>query len=279
MARPRWGGVSASDSLARPVLYFAGEALATPASCLLERRNVVRIFLGVSVSNPTMVRLIVALLALGFPAWSAAADDLELDRSCASSVAGKVQGHYEAISDWSASFEQTRKAASFGLGGAARAEPTRQGTVVFSKPGRMRWSYVSPDPSLFVTDGQVVWMYDPLLGEAQRLTDAGGLLSGAAVRFLMGQGDLADSFTITAADCSVSPIRLDLLPKKDEGYERLALDVDPETGRVVASTVTDLFGNQTRVAFTNVQINTGPDPALFTFDPPEGVTVIDLGAP
>jgi len=229
-----------------------------------------------------MVRTILATLLLVAPAWSAAADDVEPvepDRSCASAVAGKVQSHYEAISDWSASFRQTREAVSFGMGGAARAEPARAGTVVLAKPGKMRWSYVSPEPSLFVTDGQVVWMYDPLLGEAQRLLDAGGLLSGAAVRFLMGQGDLADSFTITAVDCAASPVRLDLLPKKAASYERLALDVDSGTGRVAASTVTDLFGNRTTVAFSSVQMNTGPDPALFTFEPPEGVAVIDLEAP
>jgi len=208
----------------------------------------------------------------------AAADDVAADTSCAEAVARKVQGHYESIADWRASFTQTRMAVSFG-GGPAVAEPERSGTVVLAKPGRMRWSYESPDPSLFVTDGAVVWTYDPLLGEAQRMHDAGGLLSGAAVRFLMGEGDLLESFGVTARDCAARPVRLDLVPKKAESYERLALDVDPETGRVAASTVTDLFGNRTTVAFADVRANTGPDAALFHFEPPEGVTVIELESP
>jgi outer membrane lipoprotein carrier protein len=206
------------------------------------------------------------------------ADAVEPDRSCAEAVARKVQGHYEAIADWSASFEQTRQAVVFG-GGLAAPEPTRRGTVVFAKPGRMRWSYVEPDPSLFVTDGTVVWTWDPLLEEAQRLPDAGGVLSGAAVRFLMGEGDLIDAFRITAADCAARPVRLELLPKRDEGYERLVLHVDPETGQVASSSVTDLFGNRTTVSFADVRTNTSPDPSVFTFEPPEGATVIDLAVP
>jgi len=226
-----------------------------------------------------MLKLLSATILLGASlVATATADEVAPDRSCAEAVARRVQAHYESVSDWQASFTQTRVAVAFG-GGPAVAEPERSGTVVLSKPGRMRWSYESPDPSLFVTDGAVVWTYDPLLGEAQRMHDAGGLLSGAAVRFLMGEGDLLASFGVTARDCAARPVRLELVPKKAESYERIALDVDPETGRVLASTVTDLFGNRTSVAFEDVRSNIGPDETLFTFEPPDGVTVIELEAP
>ena len=35
------------------------------------------------------------------------------------------------------------------------------GTVYFSRPGRMRWEYESPEPKLFVADGKTVWFYVP----------------------------------------------------------------------------------------------------------------------
>jgi len=218
--------------------------------------------------------ILLALLFAGFAAASSA-DGLEPDVSCAAGVARKVQAHYETVTDLSARFVQTREAVIFG-GGTAAPEPARQGTVVLSKPGRMRWSYETPEPSLMITDGEVVWMYDPLLEEAQRLSDAGGLLSGAAVQFLMGQGDLLASFTVSARDCAARPVRLDLVPKQDASYERLALAVDPETGRVHSSAVTDLFGNRTTVTFEDVRVNVHPDAGLFRFTPPPGVSVIDL---
>jgi len=222
--------------------------------------------------------LLVAALALLAPR-AVAADELAADGACAEAVARAVQSHYESVQDWSARFVQTREAAAFGGGIAPMPEPPREGTVVLAKPGRMRWSYETPDPSLLVTDGQVVWTYDPLLEEAQRLPDAGGLLSGAAVQFLMGRGDLLGSFRISAADCAARPVRLTLVPREDAGYERLALEVEPDSGRVLASSVTDLFGNRTRVAFSDVRTNTSPDPKLFHFEPPEGVEVIDLAVP
>lgn len=223
--------------------------------------------------------LLAALLCLPFAGGAAGADGIEVDRSCGEDVARKVQGYYESIQDLRARFEQTQEGTAFGGSVGAGAQPVREGSVVLRKPGRMRWSYETPDPSLLVTDGQVVWMYDPVLEEAQRLPDAGGLLSGAAVQFLMGQGDLLASFSVQAVDCGAKPVRLEMLPRKDAGYERLALEVDPDTGRVAASTVTDLFGNRTRVALHDVRTNTGPDASLFEFSPPEGVEVFDLAPP
>lgn len=209
------------------------------------------------------------LLAGLLVAGGAAADGEPAPDACAEAAARKVQAHYESVADLRARFSQTRDA----VGGSG---PTREGTVVLAKPGRMRWSYETPEPSLLVTDGQVLWMYDPLLEEAQRLPDAGGVLSGAAVAFLMGEGDLLAEFSVKADDCDASPLTLQMLPRTDAGYERLALEVDAGSGRVLASTVTDLFGNRTRVAFRDVRENTRPENELFRFTPPPGVEVFDL---
>ena len=35
------------------------------------------------------------------------------------------------------------------------------GTVYFSRPGRMRWEYESPETKLFLVDGTNVWFYVP----------------------------------------------------------------------------------------------------------------------
>lgn len=204
---------------------------------------------------------------------AARADGDPTDRACAEPVVQRVQAYYDGIADFRARFVQTR------AGGVGLPAAPSEGEVVLSKPGRMRWSYEKPDPSLLVTDGKVLWMYDPVLEEAQRLPDAGGVLSGAAVEFLMGEGDLLGSFVVSAEDCDASPVKLRLLPRADAGYERLALEVDPATGQVAASTVVDLFGNRTRVLFRDVRVNTGAKSDLFQFTPPEGVEVFDLTRP
>jgi outer membrane lipoprotein carrier protein len=42
------------------------------------------------------------------------------------------------------------------------------GTVYFSRPGRMRWEYESPEQKLFLVDGKNVWFYVPADHTASR---------------------------------------------------------------------------------------------------------------
>lgn len=49
--------------------------------------------------------------------------------------------------------------------GAATAE---SGTVYFSRPGRMRWEYESPEQKLFLVDGSNAWFYVPADHTASR---------------------------------------------------------------------------------------------------------------
>ncbi len=193
---------------------------------------------------------------------------------CAVATARAVQSRYDAVEDLRIRFRQTRRRAS--LGGRGGGELESQGVATMAKPGRMRWVYESPEPSLFVTDGSVVWTYDPGLGEAQRLPDAGQFLSGAALQFLVGEGRLEEEFSLAARNCGSERVALTLVPLRDAGYERLVLDVVPERGEVLATEVHDLFGNRTRIEFESVEYDVGPDASEFRFEPPEGVEVIEL---
>jgi outer membrane lipoprotein-sorting protein len=49
--------------------------------------------------------------------------------------------------------------------GGGQAE---SGTVYFSRPGRMRWEYESPQKQLFIVDGRNVWLYVPADHAASR---------------------------------------------------------------------------------------------------------------
>src|SRR6204780_3327983 len=42
------------------------------------------------------------------------------------------------------------------------------GVVYFSRPGRMRWDYESPEQKLFLVDGTNVWFYVPADRTASR---------------------------------------------------------------------------------------------------------------
>ena len=213
---------------------------------------------------------------------SASAARAEGMRKCAETVASDaarlVQDRYDGIQDLVADFQQESRSASF-AGEPLMAEARKRGEVIFAKPGRMRWTYSAPDPSLLVSDGHTLWIYDVTERTATRLPVMDGYLTGAALEFLLGNGRLVEQFDVVMTSCSSEEIGLDLLPRADASFERLGLAFRPESGELLQTSATDLFGNRTLIHFTNTRVNQAPLPSTFEFDPPEGVEVIDLGNP
>lgn len=194
---------------------------------------------------------------------------------CAERAAAALQRRYESVRDLEASFEQTTRSVALGQPGATAKS---SGSVVFAKPGRMRWTYAAPEPSLVVSDGKQLWIYDPANREAQRLTVTEAYLSGAALSFLLGEGEILRDFDVTALECGDGAALLELVPRQPATYERLQARIDPRSGELLETTVIDLLGNSTTVALRDLRVNRDPDASLFRFDPPAGVRVVDLDA-
>jgi outer membrane lipoprotein carrier protein len=216
------------------------------------------------------VRLLLSALALAVTAAASRAAGPD----CASEIAGRVQRRYEKVVDLSAHFEQTTQRVSLGTDSSDAL--VAKGEVVFAKPGKMRWSYASPEPSVVVSDGSTLWVYDPKAKEVQKLPLGAGYLSAAGLQFLLGAGRLQDEFRVSASGCGDPIVALGLTPKREAQYERLEMRVDRKSGVVRETTVVDLFGNRTTIAFDELRENTSPAPDLFAFTPPAGVRVIDL---
>jgi len=194
---------------------------------------------------------------------------------CGEAAAGRVQARYERVRDLSADFVQTTRSVALGGGGASDAQEVR-GRVHFAKPGRMRWEYRSPEPSLVVSDGGTLWIYDPAAKEVEILSVGAGFLSGAAIQFLLGEGKILETFRVTGKGCGGDPVTLVLRPREPATYERLELAVDAASGEILETEVIDLFGNRTRVVFEGMSTNQDPPTTLFRLEPPEGVRVLEL---
>lgn len=193
--------------------------------------------------------------------------------ACARDALAKVKARYGAVRDFRAGFSQESR--SVALGGPGAVTRSR-GEVVLARPGRMRWSYVEPEPSLVVSDGESLWIYEVGSGEAQKFAVSSSALSAAAVQFLLGDADVAENFAVRAESCEADRVGVHLTPLQPATYEHLRIIVDPATGEVSETEVVDLLGNTTRVAFTGVETNTSPAPSTFRFDAPEGVAVIEV---
>src|SRR5689334_17766217 len=84
------------------------------------------------------------------PAAAAAPARLDL-----AAVVDRVQKRYDAAADFRARFTQTLNNAAF------KRKTTATGEVLLKKPGRMRWNYESPDPKMYLADGEQLWLYEP----------------------------------------------------------------------------------------------------------------------
>lgn len=194
--------------------------------------------------------------------------------SCLDVAIDAIQTRYEKVEDLEARFVQTSRPAH--LGSIAPDPVVSQGSVVVAKPGKMRWNYETPEQSLVVSDGESLWIYDPGFGEAQKIPVTEGYLSGAAVQFLLGEGNMRRDFDITVVSCDEERAELALVPKEPASYAKLRVVTNPRSGDLSGTVVEDLLGNVTEVEFQDLRVNRKPAASTFTFTAPDGVKVIEL---
>ena len=228
---------------------------------------------------------LICLLGPLFFSKASVGSENETDQKSTETVCGDidaivalVQRRYDGIEDLSAQFEQTSRCVV--LAGSPNLGPAKSlGEVVLAKPGRMRWSYSEPDPSVVVSNGEVLWVYDVTGHQVTRVPVDQGYLSGAALHFLLGGGELSESFEISSLGCEADGVQLELKPLSPSSYERLSMTVDTASGLVTATAIDDLFGNRTWVRFKALKVNQSPKSEIFEFTVPKGVEVIDLSGP
>ena len=107
------------------------------------------------------------------------------------------------------------------------------------------------------------------------------LNSGLAIRFISGIGKLKDDFKINFSQPDFvdgdGNYLLDLVPRGFKaGIEKISLIVSKDDFQVTGFTLTDFYGNVTRITFRDMKINNKLPDTFFEFTPPSGVDIYDL---
>jgi outer membrane lipoprotein carrier protein len=174
--------------------------------------------------------------------------------------------------------------------GAVSAE---SGTVYFSKPGRMRWEYESPEQKLFIVDGANAWFYVPADRTASRAKVAESSDWRTPLAFLAGKTDLtrlcrsmeivdtANAQDANPGDRATSGENtvLRCAPRystgdPDEQIREVLLEVDPDA-RLVRVVIRQPGKLETEFRFGNWEENLSIPETKFHFDPPPGVAIVD----
>ena len=145
----------------------------------------------------------------------------------------------------------------------------------------MRWVYNKPDLKELVINPQIAWFYIPedslvYIQDAKKIFN-----SKLTIRFLSGIGKLKDDFQInfsqpTATDEEGNYL-LDLIPRGFEaGIEKILLVVNKSNFQIMEFSITDIYGNITRITFKDMKTNTKLPDTFFIFTPPPGVEIYDM---
>ena len=188
-------------------------------------------------------------------------------------LAQALQRKYETVKDFSSDFEHAYQ------GGVLRQKLTERGHLLVKKPGKMRWTYTTPEKKEFVSDGVKMYSYIPQDKQVYVSSVPQGNEASTPALFLSGRGNLARDFTASAADVPpgmpAGTTALKLVPRtRQQDYDWLILAVDAATLQIRGLVTVDAQGGQSRFSFTNLKENVGIADKEFAFKMPRGVDVV-----
>jgi outer membrane lipoprotein carrier protein len=194
----------------------------------------------------------------------------EISKPSHHKLLSETEKRYSEVSSMSANFIQD----DYWLGLDKRTSST--GSLNFLKPGKMDWSYKTPSPQRFVSDGTDVYFYQPDEAQVTITKFEAGFDSELPVSFLLGIGSLSENFNLLKACDTSAGILLNLEPKvTDENLQDFYLLVSKENYSPIGARIIDFGGNQTSFTFQDPKFDNTLDPNTFKFEIPMGTDVID----
>lgn len=186
-------------------------------------------------------------------------------------LARKLQARYEETKTMAADFKQS---ASVPMSTRKRLGA---GRLVISKPGRIRWDYLTPDRQVLISDGKKVSMYVADSGQMIVQPVSQYINSDVTYAFFAGTGNIVRDFNVLLperqGDASLKVIKL--VPKVEHpqvDYLHVWIDDNFMVRRLE---IVDHFGSITDLSFSNIRRNEPVSPDLFVFTPPLGTEIIE----
>jgi outer membrane lipoprotein carrier protein len=200
-------------------------------------------------------------------------------------IARAMEAHYHRAATLKAHFFEKY---SDGNGGVS----AESGTVYFSKPGRMRWEYESPEEKLFIVDGANVWFYVPADRTASRAKMGASSDWRTPLAFLTGKSDfdkLCRGMEVVGVDepgksgkehpstAGNSLLRCSPRVSADDADQKISdvlLEADPDN-RLVRVVIRQPGKLETEFRFGGWEENLPIAETKFHFVPPPGVAIVD----
>jgi outer membrane lipoprotein carrier protein len=210
----------------------------------------------------------------------------------AASIARSLEAHYHDVKTLQAIFLERYSDSRQGI----QAE---SGKVYFSRPGRMRWEYESPEQKLFISDGKTVWFYVPSDHSVTRAAIKESTDWRTPLALLTGKAKLSQLCQTLDLSAETPGAQGDVVLRcrprgekaKPKGsaehdfeasiaavsdqFDEVLLEVDPATGELADVRVLQPGGVELEYRFGNWQENQALSEFLFHFEAPAGVAIVE----
>tara|TARA_B110000438_G_C15819330_1_gene653580 strand:- start:4745 stop:5392 length:648 start_codon:yes stop_codon:yes gene_type:complete len=149
--------------------------------------------------------------------------------------------------------------------------------MYLKKPNGFYWETLSPFPELIVTNGTLLWNYQPDLDQVV-IEEWDSSRSELAAQLLSGRTEnLATEYSIEAlTDEDVGAAEFELTPKSSDSVYR-SISISFQAGELDMIYLNSKNGQQTVWQFENIEHNQKLADDLFEFVPPDGIDVIENG--
>ena len=146
------------------------------------------------------------------------------------------------------------------------------GDFAFLRPGKFRWHYNAPFEELIQTNGKTLWLYDTELAQVT-VKALSGAIPASPASLLFGASDFRKDFDVQNLPAKDGLDWLKATPKDaSSGFSEVTIGFKAGLPRQMV--LTDNFGQQTRLTFSDFKTNTKLKASDFEFKVPKGVDVL-----
>lgn len=192
----------------------------------------------------------------------------------AEELTDQIQKRYDTLQSFRAFFLQRLTNAS------SHEVQERLGSIVFARPRFIRWETTSPEQELLIIGKDAVWDYFPGDETAYRYSADQVFESKTMIRFLSGEANLKDDFTIQDLGMDKELRHLKLIPKTPEAnLVEGEIWVRPGQDMLEKIRLVDFFGNINELELSGMELDVPVKAAEFHFVPPKGTEVLDAPTP
>ncbi|MBD1557921.1 outer membrane lipoprotein chaperone LolA [Vibrio sp. S9_S30] len=143
------------------------------------------------------------------------------------------------------------------------------GTADIARPSMFRWSTIEPDETELISDGDVVWYYEPFLEQVSIYNQKQAIGQTPFVLLTRNRQSDWDNYHVSQKDN-----RFTLEPVSENATQgQFIIDVTAK-GKIEGFSVVEQDGQISQFTFNTITIKT-PAQERFTFTPPKGVEVYD----